>query len=366
MKGNASLGALQVALSLCLGTVRHPCSFAEHARLPRAVLFLKYDGVSTLCAVGNAHGMRAELTTLMVALALDTAAREGRSMPAFSLIFNLNDHSCTGDLVYAASTRCRPSAAPPLLAPDYTLVSWVYAGVDSFSRAVPEFARSGRQPPSLRVCGWAGSVANHPVRRRFVRAARVHGDSLEAYAGPRLDQPAQARRWACAVDLPAIGYSGRLPLLLHSGRPVLLVDRVMRTWYRDPAHNGALTPWEHYIPVDSGLLHLVPRAQTVLAGSNGTAHIGRRAQAFARRVLTLRTAVRFLMFQLLARAGGPTPAPAQRLVEAAAAGTGTEAITAVEHMSFAELLVAFPALFPTHGRDVGRCTPARASRGSNP
>jgi uncharacterized protein (DUF2237 family) len=344
---------------------------------PRAVLWLDHrEGL--LCAAGSAHGGRAQLTALMVELALGEAAREARAIPDFTLVFDLNDHSCRGDLVYARCPSCperRPDYGQPcasLLAPDYTLLSWRTAGVDSFAREADSFEAAGRRPATgRRVCGWAGSLESNIARRLFAREVLAcNGSVLEALrrcarlaprareatktglaCAPELGQVEQIMRWPCVIDLPGWGYSGRLPLLLRSGRPLLFVVRPIETWYRDASQRGALLPWSHFVPVAVGHQNIMKRAKTLL-GRNYSAALGMaaRAQGFARRVLSLRTAVRYLMFQILRAARAPgLPAHAE-VLEAAADGASESGaggpIALASASGFAQLVARWPHLFP--------------------
>lgn len=354
----------------------------------RAVLWLDYrDGL--LCLVGNANGQRAELSSLMLELALTEAFREARPVPAFRLVFDLNDHSCHGDLVYARCPGCRRKRGPcsPLLVPDYTFFSWRYSGIDSYSLAARDFAQLGTQPSRKHVCGWAGALTSHRSRERFARLADANSMVLEAYrrCTPRrggeglcsakaISQREQISRWACLVDLPAIGYSGRLPLLLHSGRPLLFVQRRMEIWYRDARSRGALSAWEHYALVMALLGDMFARARWVLngGGSNVTV-MARRGRAFARRVLSLRTAVRYLMLQLLRAANAPGLPPHERMIEVAAAGGEeraaalkrgitpvVDAIAEAEAATFDQMVSRWPHLFVLGADTDLICNPGRS------
>ena len=56
----------------------------------------------------------------------------------------------------------------------------------------------------------------------------------------------QARYYSTLIDFPGLGYSQRLPILLASGRPVIVVNREIEAWFY---HDG-LIPWKHYIPAE--------------------------------------------------------------------------------------------------------------------
>jgi len=97
----------------------------------------------------------------------------------------------------------------------------------------------------------------------------------------------QVKRWACFIDLPAFGFDGRVPYLLHSGRPILLVERpppFENNWYA-----AQLKPWEHYVPVKSDLSDL--EAKTQIALSSRGKEIAARALQLAQSHISFDAAV---------------------------------------------------------------------------
>ena len=111
-------------------------------------------------------------------------------------------------------------------------------------------------------------------------------------------------RFGCMVDLPGAGYSGRLPLLLHSGRPVLLVENEWNTWVTQVARSDAagagtgLEAWRSYIPVRSSLEDLVEKAKWVKDHPERARAIGLEGQRVAQTRLTHRAAVEAMAAEL--------------------------------------------------------------------
>ena len=109
---------------------------------------------------------------------------------------------------------------------------------------------------------------------------------LRSAAGNARSLPEQVRRWRALIDVEGAGYSGRLKLLLHSGRPVLIQDRPWHEWFWDE-----LVPWENFIPVARDLSDLVSRARWVKENPRQAVRIGRAGQQLTQRLLTRRSAV---------------------------------------------------------------------------
>ena len=186
--------------------------------------------------------------------------------------------------------------------PDFVFGGWPEVGIDDFDETCWGVQSAGDEPAQLPVTGWIGSVQTSAVRSVLLELGRVHPDVLDVQqvdwvagadqgplqtaAGNALTLEAQARRWSALLDVEGKGYSGRLKLLLHSGRPVLVQDRPWREWFWD-----SLVPMEHYVPVRRDLSDLVARARWVQRHPLEAAAIGRAGQKLAQQLLTRSAAV---------------------------------------------------------------------------
>ena len=155
------------------------------------------------------------------------------------------------------------------------------------------------------------------MRQRFVRIAHGAPKLFEVFAVDKwkapndgstrvsIDVRAQAARWACLVDMEGFApFSSRIPVLLHTGRPVLYVARAGLTWYEDSERNRhAIRPWVHFIPVRNDLADLASAARWVQEHPAEAAAIGARARQHALRYLSLDAATTYLGRQLAAFSG---------------------------------------------------------------
>ena len=186
--------------------------------------------------------------------------------------------------------------------PDFVFGGWPEVGIDDFDETCWSVQFAGEEAPQLPVIGWIGSLQTHPVRTVLHRLGQEHPDlldvqhvdwvanpargALQSAAGNALTLGEQARRWSALLDVEGKGYSGRLKLLLHSGRPVLIQARPWREWFWD-----SLVPMEHYVPVRRDLSDLVTQARWVQQHPQEAAQIGLAGQKLAQRLLTRRSAV---------------------------------------------------------------------------
>jgi len=197
---------------------------------------------------------------------------------------------------------CTAQGYVDVAVPDFVFGGWPEVGIDDFDETCRTISAAGEEPADVPVVGWIGTVGTNPVRAVLRRLAREHPNVLDVHeiewiregSGTRLQTSVgkvmtlaeQAARWEALVDVEGVGYSGRLKLLLHSGRPVLVQDRPWREWYWDE-----LVPMEHYIPVKRNLSDLVDRARWVQDHRREALRIGQAGQDLARRFLTRTNAV---------------------------------------------------------------------------
>jgi hypothetical protein len=112
-------------------------------------------------------------------------------------------------------------------------------------------------------------------------------DAVEhAYGDAFLSMEEQAARYRYFIDIEGGGYSGRLKLLLHSGRVVLLQDCPWREYFLSD-----LEPFRHFVPLKRDLSDLVERLQWLRAHPERDVEIASEAKMYAGRHLTRRAAV---------------------------------------------------------------------------
>jgi hypothetical protein len=219
------------------------------------------------------------------------------------LLIDTNDRPVsTIEEGYRSFAFCSAEGYVDVAVPDFVFCRWPEVGIDDYDETCQAVAAAGEQAAELDVVGWIGTTEAHPNRGVLHRLGREHpglldiervqwvrDDSalqLSSAGGNARSLPDQARRWGALIDVEGGAYSGRLKLLLHSGRPVLIQDRPWREWFWDE-----LVPWENHIPVQRDLSDLVARARWVLDNPLEAERIGRAGQDLARRLLTRTSAV---------------------------------------------------------------------------
>ena len=237
--------------------------------------------------------------------------------------------------------------------------------VGGFDAACAALAAAGAASPTDGGLGWRGTAHHHPSRMRLVELAREHpaqlrgvvavadrtteavpaapaapadesghaylarhgveGAIAEAVTTVLKAKPAdplraigellaggdgaaarktlleQVASSAYLLDIQGKGYSSRLKLLLHSGRPVFLVARPWVEYYM-----AGLDAWVHYVPVAENLSDLLERVAWAVSHPEKADAIGRAGQAFAQEHLTRAQALRALGAAIATGAAAPT------------------------------------------------------------
>ena len=280
---------------------------------------------SIICAAGYGLDDRAQRTQQLLLDGLVEAA-EIRSLPSFWPVrIGVHDAHCNETMLSYANFGVdgRPCGArlipheyfgPPLGSP------LLYNASESFASVTASLAAAAAGHPGAERCGWAGSStsdaqasgarwrrANHvePSRPKFAEILRRHPEEFEVVDTARSDQPlpmaTQVGRWRCLADVKGVGYSRRVPALLHSNRTLLYVARPhLSTFFEDGDLVPSIRPWAHYVPVRDDMSDLVRKARWVLTHRAEADVIAARALAYARCHLTVPAARRHLTRVVLA------------------------------------------------------------------
>jgi hypothetical protein len=234
---------------------------------------------------------------------LEAAEQHHPIEPFGPLLIHTNDQPIsTAEDGYRTYAFCTASGYVDVAVPDFVFCRWPEVGIDDYDATSAAMAEAGERPAERDLVGWIGNTLSHPVRGVLHQLGQDHPElldiqgvewvrvashtRLDSAGGNALSMPEQVSRWGAVIDVEGGAYSGRLKLLLHSGRPVLIQDRPWHEWFWDE-----LVPWEHYVPVRRDLSDLVDQARWVKEHPDEAARIGRSGQELARRLLTRSCAV---------------------------------------------------------------------------
>lgn len=206
----------------------------------------------------------------------------------------------TGDTFSPAAdySMAVPATAAARCFPSFIYGGYPETGVPDFTAAAVAMAAAGSAPAVWQQAGWVGAVT-HPSRAGVVAWSAAHphlanftfmswGPKTSAATNPAyIPMPAQASAFRVLADLRGWGFSGRLPLLLHAGRPVIIQGRP-----DEQAFLWDMEPWVHYIPASSNGTDVGAAVEWTFAHADAAAAIGAAGAAYARAHLTHAAATR--------------------------------------------------------------------------
>jgi len=189
------------------------------------VLHLGYDpGSRTLCITGKGFQTRGQSTVEMIKDAVRSLDKDCKSLSPFGhkTIFTADTSDCSHDMAFSAVDKWGDGCKTKLI-PDFSFYKWPEAGLlPDYKSLTSVLASLSSHPAAEQRCGWVGNMNMSAVRRQF--ASQFEHSALfdivtpESNSGPggqggRISMEDQVKRWACFVELPARGYSGRVPYL---------------------------------------------------------------------------------------------------------------------------------------------------------
>jgi glycosyltransferase involved in cell wall biosynthesis len=96
-------------------------------------------------------------------------------------------------------------------------------------------------------------------------------------------------KYSILLDVRGWGFSARLPLLLATGRPIIIASRNHELWFY---HDGTFIPWIHYIPAGDKYGETISHEAVAEAVKWAIEHpeeaakIGKAGQEYAQKYLT--------------------------------------------------------------------------------
>ncbi len=211
---------------------------------------------------------------------------------------------------------CRRDDQRVLAIPDYLFWYWPEIGVPDYVELTKQMLRSSASLPVSDKLFWIGNANTHPSRKTLMQIAADRDDMRIESMGWQGGDTANASesrlpsigsffslpdhcRYKYLLDMQGVGHSGRLKVLLFSGRPVFVQDRPWKEYFHDQ-----LVPFEHYIPVEESLGDLTAKLEWARAHPGECERIAVAAQNFAAQHLTRDAAVDYLRRVLVGRYHG--------------------------------------------------------------
>ncbi|MEP9388074.1 glycosyl transferase family 90 [Mesorhizobium sp. KR9-304] len=220
-----------------------------------------------------------------------------RQLPPFCV--NIADKP--SDKITRSMTRfaaCAVDGFADVAAPDFVFEGWPEASFENYDAKIAEIVAASDAVPRHDRAIWLGRVMAR-ARSALMAASARDPDAIEAigtdvtydpsshmYRSHMMTMEEQVRLYRYLIDVEGYGYSGRLKMLLHSGRVVLVQDRPYRDFFFD-----GIEPYRHYVPVARDCSDLAERIEWLRANPSRAAEIAAEARRFAAARLTRKAAI---------------------------------------------------------------------------
>lgn len=163
---------------------------------------------------------------------------------------------------YSFAVKRREDAGRSM--PNFIFDSWPECGIESYEEVFGDMVSSGDGRHEDERAFWIGNIScplkGYDNRRMGLSVASRHGDMFDFRSVEWPEDQERIKktqgyvslpdhcRYRVLVDFGGMGFSARIPLLLASGRAVILVGHPQEAWYY---WDGTLEPWVHYVPCGS-------------------------------------------------------------------------------------------------------------------
>jgi len=185
-----------------------------------------------------------------------------------------------------------------LVCPDFLFDRWRSVGIEDYELEYNKLIEAGGSNYLENKIGWIGSVTG-TVREKFfsyidrnnfkfcdfsfTKFTVING---KATAPNFLTLEQQVKKWKYLLDIEGAGWSARFKLLMWSGRPVFLVDRVYKEFFYKH-----LVPWRHFVPVKNDFSDLEANFIKIESDPNLYKYISEESRLFCESWLTKKSAI---------------------------------------------------------------------------
>ena len=146
------------------------------------------------------------------------------------------------------------------LIPSFVFESWEQVGIMNYEDKIKSIIKASKEKYTDERVFWIGNCNSNPERWKYVDYTKNHskttlflplkwirnGKEDMSKTTPAFVSLEDHSKYRVLLDGVPNGYSGRIPFLLATGRPVIIHERDFEQWY---FYDGTFKPWVHYIPL---------------------------------------------------------------------------------------------------------------------
>lgn len=191
-----------------------------------------------------------------------------------------------------------------ILIPDFIFMNWKECGIPDYSEITEQLCSLSAKDCEYNTLFWIGNAKTHYTRETLLELSEKD-NRIEAYAtgwdsknskvlNTKYVSIPDHTKYKYLIDIQGNGYSGRIKMLMFTGRPLFIADRKwIEFWTND------VKPFVHYIPVKEDLSDLIEMLDWAEKNEEKCKEIAKNAQVFAKENLTREAAVKYITNTLI-------------------------------------------------------------------
>ena len=207
---------------------------------------------------------------------------------------------CKYDIGHTCFSMAGEEVDKDHIVPSFVFDSWKQVGIDDYEEKIQSIINTN--PNELKKdwidtrVFWIGNCNSNFERWKYIDYTKSHPDTTLfkhiVWNSGEEDMSKSTNefvsledhsKYRVLLDGVANGYSGRLPFLLSTGRPVIIHKRRWEQWF---FYDGTFIPWEHYIPLDK-IEDLEKIVRWTIDNKDKCIEIGKNGQKYVHTYLTM-------------------------------------------------------------------------------
>ena len=198
---------------------------------------------------------------------------------------NFKDTFFLGDEAGAGYSFCSENYHDKII-PCFLFNKWPEVGINNYDELCDKMLLTSLTPYKIKKLFWIGNIHTNHQRKYFFESFKSYKDIIDV----KHFNPMNSRDplndnfisleshldYKYLIDIEGKGFSGRLKVLLFSGRPIFIQERKCNEYYFFD-----LQPFVHYIPIKSNFEDLLEKIDWAEDNQEKCKEIARNAQRFA-------------------------------------------------------------------------------------
>lgn len=182
------------------------------------------------------------------------------------------------------------------LIPSFVFESWKEVGINNYEDKINSIIKVSKTKYTDERVFWIGNCNSNPERWKYIDYTKTHPKTTlfqhihwiksntkdMTKTTPTFVTLEDHTKYRVLLDAIPNGYSGRIPFILATGRPIIIHERPFEQWF---FYDGTFKPWVHYIPLKD-ISELDKIIKWTIDNKEECETIGKNGQEFVLKYLT--------------------------------------------------------------------------------